>query len=77
MLWSAAIIDEDPGGVAPDLPTKVILLGEKVFRRTSVRYSAALIALGLLIQCVEEALSTLQILCKPHPRLGKIGKMLS
>ena len=33
--------------------------------------------LGLLIQYVEEGLSTLQILCKPHPRLRKIGEMFS
>ena len=33
--------------------------------------------LGLLIQCVEEGLSILQFVCKPHPCLGKIGEMLS
>ena len=33
--------------------------------------------LGLLIQCAEEGSSTFQFLCKPHPCLSKIGKMLS
>ena len=33
--------------------------------------------LSLLIQCVEEGLSILQFVCKPHPCLGKIGEMLS
>ena len=60
-----------------DLPTVIEPAMEIGWRASVGGLFSRLYRLGLLTQCVEEAVSTLQILCKPHPRLGKIGEMLS